>query len=286
MDNKFKITKKAGIYGIIGNLFLLIIKATFGFLSNSQSMIADSINSAGDIFASMMTFIGNKISSAPRDADHNLGHGKAEYIFSMFIGISMILVASKLFFDSLSSLILGSHLIFSWSLIIVCVITIIIKLCLYIYTKKALKNYNNILLEANMKDHRNDCIITTFTLVSILLTLYDIYWFDGIVGTGISIWICYTGVIIFIESYNVLMDISIDEKTKDLILDIAHSYKEVQKVIDIISTPVGDKYLIFITITLDGNMSTFESHNLADSLEKKITKLDKIYKTVVHVDPV
>ena len=286
MDNKFKITKKAGIYGIIGNLFLLIIKATFGFLSNSQSMIADSINSAGDIFASMMTFIGNKISSAPRDADHNLGHGKAEYIFSMFIGISMILVASKLFFDSLSSLILGSHLIFSWSLIIVCVITIIIKLCLYIYTKKALKNYNNILLEANMKDHRNDCIITTFTLVSILLTLYDIYWFDGIVGTGISIWICYTGVIIFIESYNVLMDISIDEKTKDLILDIAHSYKEVQKVIDIISTPVGDKYLIFITITLDGNMSTFESHNLADSLEKNITKLDKIYKTVVHVDPV
>ena len=43
---------------------------------------------------------------------------------------------------------------------------------------------------------------------------------------------------------------------------------------------------IFLTINLDGNMSTLESHNLADSLEKSINELDKIYKTVVHVNPV
>ena len=137
-----------------------------------------------------------------------------------------------------------------------------------------------------MKDHRNDCIVTSFTLISVLLTLVNIYWFDSIVGIGISIWICYTGATIFVESYNVLMDISIDDKTKDIILDIAHSYPEIKGVDDIISTPVGDKYLVFITIKLDGNMSTFKSHELADDLEKNITLLDKIYKTVVHVDPV
>lgn len=82
------------------------------------------------------------------------------------------------------------------------------------------------------------------------------------------------------------MDISIDEKTKNDILDICYAYKEIQKAHDIISTPVGDKYLVFITINLDGNMSTFESHNLADCLEKDVSKLDKVYKTVVHVDPV
>ena len=64
-------------------------------------MIADSFNSAGDIFSSCMTFIGNKIASKPSDESHNLGHGKAEYIFSMFIGLSMIFVASKLFYDSI-----------------------------------------------------------------------------------------------------------------------------------------------------------------------------------------
>ncbi len=286
MDNKFEITKRAGIYGIIGNIFLLIIKTIVGFISHSQALIADSFNSAGDIFASLMTFIGNKIASEPNDKDHNLGHGKAEYIFSMFISISMVLVSAKLLYDSVISLITGSKLNFSWFLVVVCLATILTKLCLLIYTKKAYNKYKNILLEASMKDHRNDCIVTLFTLLSVLLTLANIYWFDSLVGIGISIWICYTGVTIFIESYNVLMDISIDDKTKDLILDITNSYKEIQFVDDIISTPVGDKYLIFLTISLDGNMSTFESHELADNLENTINGLDKIYKTIVHVNPI
>ena len=288
LDNnkqKFILIKKAGILGIIGNIFLLIIKATVGFLSKSQAMIADSVNSAGDIFASLMTFIGNHIASVPSDEDHNLGHGKAEYIFSMFIGIAMIVVSAKLFFDSIVTLILGEKLIFSWFLIIVCIVTIIVKLSLFLYTYFANKKHHSILLEANMKDHRNDCIVTTFTLISVILTLFNIYWFDGVVGIGISIWICYTGISIFMESYNVLMDISIDEKTKDLILKIAHNYNEIQDVKNIISTPVGDKYLVFITIGLDGNMSTFASHSLADKLEKSVTKLDNVYKTVVHVEP-
>ena len=286
MEEKFKITKKAGIYGMVGNIFLLIIKAMVGFMSHSQAMIADSFNSAGDIFASCMTFIGNKIASAPHDADHNLGHGKAEYLFSMFISISMIFVASKLLYDSIVTLALGEHLQFSWFLVFVCIITIVTKLCLYFYTRHAFQKQANILLEANMKDHRNDCVVTTFTLLSILLTLTNIYWFDGVVGIGISLWICYTGITIFIESYNVLMDISVDDKTKDLILDIAHSYLEIKKMDDIISTPVGDKYLVFLTIYLDGNMSTFESHELADSLENNINGLDKVYRTIVHVNPI
>lgn len=286
MNEKFQTTKKAGIYGIVGNIFLLIIKAIVGFVSKSQSMIADSINSASDIFASLMTFIGNKIASAPGDDDHNLGHGKAEYIFSMFISISMILVSAKLLYDSVITLILGSEMIFSWFLVFVCIATIITKLCLYFYTKRAYKKYNSILLEANMKDHRNDCIVTSFTLISVLLTLANIYWFDSIVGIGISIWICYTGITIFMESYNVLMDISVDDKTKDLILDVAHSYPEIKDIDSIVSTPVGDKYLIFLTIQLDGNMSTFESHELADELERNVNQLEKVYKTVVHVEPI
>ena len=92
MEEKFVVTKKAGIVGIIGNIFLLILKASVGFISRSQSMIADSINSAGDIFASLMTFIGNRIASVPNDDNHNLGHGKAEYIFSMFISIGSIVL--------------------------------------------------------------------------------------------------------------------------------------------------------------------------------------------------
>ncbi len=285
LNDKFLVTKKISILGILINLFLLFIKSIIGFSTRSQAMIADSINSATDIFASLMTFIGNKIASSPVDDTHNLGHGKAEYIFSMFISLSMIFLGFKLLYDSIFSIVYGNTLTFSWFLIIVSIITIITKLILFIYTKKAYTQYSNILLKANMNDHRNDCIITTFTLISSILTLFNIYIFDGIVGIGISLWICYTGVKIFIESYNVLMDISIDSKTNKMIFDITYSYSKIKDVSSLVSTPVGSKFLIFITIAVDGNMSTFDSHNLADNLEKNITNLDNVYMTVVHVEP-
>ena len=43
--NRFEVTKKAGILGIIGNIFLLVIKSIIGVASHSQAMIADAANS-------------------------------------------------------------------------------------------------------------------------------------------------------------------------------------------------------------------------------------------------
>ena len=198
----------------------------------------------------------------------------------------MIVVAAKLLFDSAYSLIHKNYMEFSWTLVIVCLITIIIKFCLFLYTNKLCRKYNNILLEANSKDHRNDCVVTTFTLISVLATLVGIYWLDGVVGIGISIWIAITGIKIFLESYNVLMDKSLDEDTKDLILNIIRNCDEVQDVINFYTTPVGYQYMVVLTICVDGNMSTFDSHELADKLENEITNLSQIYSTVIHVNPI
>jgi len=279
-------TKKASIFGIIGNVFLLILKSIIGLITGSQAMIADAANSAGDIFASLMTFIGNKIASEPRDETHNFGHGKAEYLFSLFISIAMIFVSIKLLFDSITSLIEQQTFTFSCFLLIVCFVTILIKSFLFLYTKNLYKKFDNILLKANMQDHRNDCIVTTFTLIAVILSIFNIYWFDGVVGIGISLWIAYTGIKIFIESYNILMDVSIDEKTKDHILHLIHTYPEIKQLHHFHSSPVGYKYIIVLNIAVDGNMSTFDSHHLADQLETDIKKLTNIYDVIIHVDPV
>ena len=94
--NRYKKVKIASIFGIIGNIFLFVIKMIISLITGSKAMLADTFNSAGDIMSSTITFIGNKIASKPGDDDHNLGHGKAEYIFSMIISeiiiISFVLI--------------------------------------------------------------------------------------------------------------------------------------------------------------------------------------------------
>ena len=277
---------KATIAGIAGNIFLLIIQFIVGFLSKSQALIADAANSAGDIFASLMSYIGGKISRAPSDDSHNFGHGKAEYIFSLFISLSMIFVALKLIYDSVISLFNPKEISIPNLAIIVCIITITIKLILFVYTRFLSKRTDSILIKALKQDHRNDCIVTTFTLISIILSMFGIYWFDGIVGIGISVLICITGIKLFIDSYNVLMDSSMDDETKQKILDIVKNYPSIQKINHLTSKPVGYKYLISISIYVDGNMSTFDSHQIADKLEKELNSLDSVYLSIIHVNPI
>ena len=45
-------------------------------------------------------------------------------------------------------------------------------------------------------------------------------------------------------------------------------------------------YQISFTIYVDGNMSTFDSHEIANKLEKEIvSEIDEIYLVIIHVNP-
>lgn len=284
---KEKYIEKASILGIIGNLFLSIIKGIIGFTTNSQSMIADALNSIGDVFSSLMSYIGNKIARTPRDEDHDLGHGKAEYIYSLIISEVIILVGLNTIYKSIISIYKNEVLTPNVFLIIVCIITIITKLGLYLYTNKLYKKYNNILLEASSKDHISDIFITASNLIAIILSFMNVLYIDGIIGILICIWLIKNGVELFIKSYNVLMDKTMDLNTKDKVLNIVKKYKDIKKIQHFNTTPVGYQYQISLTIFVDGNMKTIKSHEIADKLEKEIMEnIEEVYLAVIHVNPI
>lgn len=284
---KEKYIEKASILGIIGNLFLSIIKGIIGFTTNSQSMIADALNSIGDVFSSLMSYIGNKIARTPRDEDHDLGHGKAEYIYSLIISEVIILVGLNTIYKSIISIYKKEVFTPNVFLIIVCIITIITKLGLYLYTNKLYKKYNNILLEASSKDHISDIFITVSNLIAIILSFMNVLYIDGIIGILICIWLIKNGVELFIKSYNVLMDKTMDLNTKDKVLNIVKKYKDIKKIQHFNTTPVGYQYQISLTIFVDGNMKTIKSHEIADKLEKEIIEnIEEVYLAVIHVNPI
>ena len=82
------------------------------------------------------------------------------------------------------------------------------------------------------------------------------------------------------------MDSSIDNSTKQEILEIIKKYDDIKKVDHFSSTPVGYKYLISVSIYIDGNMSTYDSHEIADKLEKELNSLEPVYLSIIHVNPI
>ena len=284
---KNKIIKRVSILGIVANLFLFIIKLLVGLYGKSQSMIADSFNSIGDIFASFMTFIGNKISNIKNDENHNFGHEKAEYIFSMIISITIFIISLKLLYDSIVSLFNVNKTIFSFNLVIVSIITILIKFGLYIYTKILYKKTNSILLKSNNLDHRNDIFLTSTVLISVIFSRFNIYFVDGIAGIIISVCFLISGIKIFMESYNILMDVAIDSDTKNQVIKMILKNKRIVRIEDLYSLSVGYKFIIVLTIVVDGNLSTFESHKIANYTEKQILReFQDIKEVFIHIHPI
>ncbi len=291
MQNQEDITrekniKTVSVIGVIANVFLLVIKGVIGFISGSQAMIADSLNSAGDIFASFMSYVGAKLALKPKDKDHPYGHGKAEYIFSFIISISMILASIFMVKTSLESIIYKKKVIFSYTLLVICLVTIFIKAILYIYTKKKYKETNSILVKASMEDHRNDIFVTGGTLIGVISSYFGIYIVDALVGIFISFWIIYVGIKLLRDSYIVLMDTSLEEKVYEEIINQVESDENILHVDDILSKPVGNKYIIILKISMDGDMKLEKAHNIGGKIkEDLINKYDFITDVITHINP-
>lgn len=285
--DRFRLTRRIALLGIYANVFLAIIKLLAGFASRSQAMIADGFNSAQDVFASGLTYIGNRIASMPEDKDHPYGHGKAEYIFSMIISFSLLMVGFQIMKSSFSSILNQGEFSFSWYLIAVSAVTIVLKLFLYLYTRKVGLEQDNLLITANSYDHRNDVFVTSATLLGILSGSMGFYWVDGIAGFGISLWIILTGLQIFAGAYHVLMDTSIDPAVIVKILPIIEAIPGVDHVDSITSKPIGVGYILIVKVSVKSTLTVAQGHGIAAEVRHRLKQCSncKIDEVVVHVNP-
>lgn len=285
MKLRNKKIKIVALLGISCNIFLLLIKLIVGFLSQSQAMIADGLNSAGDVFASFMTYLGNKIAEQPFDKDHPYGHGKAEYIFSMIISFSLIIVSFTIMRNSVNAIKTQEAFIFTPWLIVVALLTIVIKLFLFVYTSKIGHTYNSLLALANSEDHRNDVFISSFTLLSVVTGYFQLYLIDAVVGVSIGLWIGYTGFKIFTSAYYVLMDTNIDPQIKEEFTSMIESIEGVDHVDAITSKPIGLQFLLIVKISVDAEITIREGHAIGDQVKEFLMKNDFVDDVIVHLNP-
>ena len=82
------------------------------------------------------------------------------------------------------------------------------------------------------------------------------------------------------------MDKCLNDDVKNEIINFVKSHKEVKKINHFNATPIGYRYQNSFTIFVDGNLTTFESHEIANYLEEEIhDRFKDIYLTVIHVNP-
>ena len=92
----------AGVLGIFNNFILFALKIIIGFYINSIAVISDAFNNLSDIASSLLSVISAKMSNMRPDKEHPFGHGRIEYVASLFVAAIIFFVGISLFKTSVS----------------------------------------------------------------------------------------------------------------------------------------------------------------------------------------
>ena len=277
------------LVGIICNFVLCLIKIAIGIISGSISISADGLNNLSDMGSSVITMIGFKLAGKPADSDHPFGHGRMEHLSAFIVACLILLVGFELFKSSVTALSSGEKTPeYSLVVIIVLIISIVIKLWMYLFNNKLGKIIESEALIATAKDSLNDCVTTGVILITVIVSEIATLSFnlDAILGIALSVFIVYSGIMSAKETIDQILG---KPPEKELIEDIEStilSFKEFVGIHDLIVHNYGPgRQFASVHVEVPQNSNIVKCHEQIDLCEKLVNeKLDICL--VIHMDPI
>jgi len=275
------------VVGIIFNLILAIGKYTVGFLFGAISLMADGINNLSDAGSQIISFISFKMAAKPADRDHPFGHARIEYVASMIVSFFILLVSWNLLSDSLEK-ILDPEIAteFSWLMIIVLGVSVIIKLWLCYFNRKLADKINSSVMKATAADSLSDAIATSAVLVAMLVFKFTGFDADGYMGIAVAVVIFIAGIKILNETKNAILGESADPEVVESVKRIVSEFPDALGIHDMVVHSYGPgQTIVTLHIEVDGDKSVFDSHDMIDMIERRLnTELG--IQSNIHMDPI
>ena len=275
----------SSIVGILCNAMLFGTKLAIGLLINSISVMADAFNNLSDAGSSIISFIGVKLAEKPADKEHPFGHGRVEYISAFVVAFLVLQVGFSLLHTSYEKVQDPQNLGFSWVLVGILSLSVLVKLWLSVFNKKLSITINSNLMRATSADSRNDVIVTTATIISIVVSRLTGYNIDGWMGLVVSIFVMLSGFNIAKDTLLPLLGEAVDRDIYKTLTEKVESYDGIIGSHDLIAHNYGPSHTmatIHAEVSSDSNME--EIHEVIDRIERDILRETGIF-LVIHMDP-
>ena len=284
LADKSKIALRAGWISILVNIILFVLKYWAGIASGSVAIIADAWHTLSDSVTSIIVIVGAKASNKPPDKEHPFGHGRAEIIGSVIIGVLLAVVGFDFIIESIHKLKGGESTQFGTIALVVTILSILLKEGMAQYAFWAARKTNSKSLKADGWHHRSDAFSSVVILIGIFLGPY-FWWVDGVMGIIIAFLLFYGTYEILKDAIGTLLgqdaDIELVEEVKKMALQCCKSDLNMHH---FHLHHYGNHQELTLHIKLDGKLSLEESHEIASNLEQKIKENLNITATI-HMEP-
>ena len=276
----------AGVLGIFNNFILFALKIIIGFYINSIAVISDAFNNLSDIASSLLSVISAKMSNMRPDKEHPFGHGRIEYVASLFVAAIIFFVGISLFKTSVSKIFRPETLNFNPYLVLILALSVLVKVWMFFYNRYIGKKINSSVLCAAAEDSLSDVWATSAVIVSTVLGLFTTLPLDAILGVGVSVLILLSGFGIAKDTIDLLLGKAPDKELVEKLKNIILNGERIQGVHDLIVHDYGPGRVIASAhAEVKDTENIVEIHEIIDALENKIEEELGVVM-IIHTDPI
>lgn len=215
------------VIGIVLNILLFAGKFFAGTLADSVTITADGFNNLSDAVTTLAALFGFWIASYGPGKQHPFGHGRYEWVTGLFAGLLVIFVGLQLIMSSLDEIFNPTEIEFNLLIGIILVVSILIKLYMYLYNRKIGKLIKSVSLQATAADCFSDAIATTAVLVASLLQANMGWHIDGFAGLLVSALIIRAGFQALSEVMKRIIGQQPDQDTLKVVNGALESHRDV-----------------------------------------------------------
>lgn len=284
---RLSLGRRAGIVGILVNVFLFAVKLVGGLVSGSVAVIADAVNNITDAASSILVLLGYVFAAKPPDKEHPYGHARMESLCSLGIAILVTVLGIELFTSSVEDLFgAGEAASFSPLVIGIMIGSVVVKIGLALFYRSVGKKIDSASLRASAMDSIGDVCASSAVILGMLLTPYTGAKTDSVLGCGIAIYIFVMGVKLIVEGVNTILGAPPDTELVKEIVGRLRSYDGVIGIHDLVLHNYGpDRYFASVHLEMDADQDIMVSHDIIDNIEADFAK-DGNMHLVIHLDPV
>ncbi len=288
-QNNQRLAIRISVNTIVLNVLLSAFKLVAGIVGHSAAMVSDAIHSLSDVVSTLIVIFGLKAASKKADKEHPYGHERFECVASIILAIILGVTGAGIGLSGIQTILSGHYealAIPSLMALIAAITSIVVKEGMYWYTRAYAVKINSTSLMADAWHHRSDAFSSVGSLAGIAGARMGYPVVDSVACLIICFFIVKAAYDIFMDAINKMTDRSSDDETVKEIRTLILAQDQVLG-IDLLRTRLfGDKIYVDVEISVDGNVSLYDSHDIAHTVHDVLENhFPTIKHCMVHVNP-
>ena len=287
--NEQAIIRNLSLVSVMGNAVLSGFKLFAGIVGSSGAMISDAIHSFSDVLTTLIAWIGVKASKRAADRDHPYGHERLERVASLILGLVLMATGIGVGKVGVENILSGNYetlAIPGVIALIAAIVSIVGKEAMYWYTRFYAKLINSAAFLADAWHHRSDAFSSIGSFIGIAGSMLGFPVLDSVASVVICLFIVKVAYDIAKDALVKMLDTSCGADYEKQLSDFICRQAGVAGV-DLIHTRMfGNKVYIDLEISVDGNKTLREAHEVAEQVHAEVERAYPDVKHImIHVNP-